>query len=104
MIPGAHLNGDPALRLPNNVNLSFDGTDSQSLVMGLDLHGVAASSGSACTSGSMEPSHVLVALGIPPERAAAAVRLTLGRGTTDAEITDALDALRDVVRGLQRAA
>ena len=104
MIPGAHLNGDPALRLANNVNLSFDGTDSQSLVMGLDLHGVAASSGSACTSGSMEPSHVLVALGIPPERAAAAVRLTLGRGTTDAEITDALDALRDVVRGLQRAA
>ncbi len=104
MIPGAHLNGDPALRLANNVNLSFDGTDSQSLVMGLDLHGVAASSGSACTSGSMEPSHVLVALGIPPERGAAAVRLTLGRGTTDAEITDALDALRDVVRGLQRAA
>ncbi len=103
-LPGAHLNGDPIERLPNNVNLSFDGTDSQSLVMGLDLHGVAASSGSACTSGSMEPSHVLVALGVPPARAAAAVRLTLGRATTGAEITYALDALRDVVIRLQRAA
>jgi cysteine desulfurase len=103
-LPGAHLNGDPVQRLPNNVNLSFDGTDSQSLVMGLDLHGVASSSGSACTSGSMEPSHVLIALGLPPERAAAAVRLTVGRGTTDADVSYALDALRDVVIRLQRAA
>ncbi|HYM90303.1 MAG TPA: cysteine desulfurase family protein [bacterium] len=103
-LPGAHLNGDPVQRLPNNVNLSFDDTDSQSLVMGLDLHGVASSSGSACTSGSMEPSHVLVALGLPPARATAAVRLTLGRGTTDAEITCALGALRDVVARLRRAA
>ncbi|HEX4835099.1 MAG TPA: cysteine desulfurase family protein, partial [bacterium] len=83
-LPGASLNGDPDRRLPNNANLSFEGTDSQSLVIGLDLHGVAASSGSACTSGSLEPSHVLVALGLPPTRAAAAVRLTLGRGTSEA--------------------
>lgn len=103
-LPGAHLNGDPVLRLPNNVNLSFDGTDSQSLVMGLDLRGVASSSGSACTSGAMEASHVLVALGLSQERAAAAVRLTLGRGTTDADITYALEVLRDVVTRLQRAA
>jgi len=103
-LPGAHLNGDPVHRLPNNVNLSFDRTDSQSLVMGLDLQGVAASSGSACTSGSMEPSHVLVALGVAPDRAAAAVRLTLGRGTTDADVTYTLAALRDVVIRLQRAA
>jgi cysteine desulfurase len=103
-LPGAHLNGDPVRRLPNNVNLSFDHTDSQSLVMGLDLQGVASSSGSACTSGSMEPSHVLVALGLPQERAAAAVRLTLGRGTTDAEITYAIGALRDVVARIGRAA
>jgi len=103
-LPDAHLNGDPVHRLPNNVNLSFDRTDSQSLVMGLDLHGVGASSGSACSSGSMEPSHVLVALGLPPDRAAAAVRLTLGRGTTDADVTYALEALRDVVTRLQRAA
>lgn len=103
-LPGADLNGDPVLRLPNNVNLSFDRTDSQSLVMGLDLRGVASSSGSACASGAMEPSHVLVALGLPPERAAAAVRLTLGRGTTDADVTYTLEVLRDVVTRLQQAA
>jgi cysteine desulfurase len=103
-LPGAHLNGDPVRRLPNNVNVSFDGTDSQSLVMSLDLHGVAASAGSACSSGSIEPSHVLTALGIPAERATAAVRLTLGRDTTDAEVTYAVQALRDVVTRLQQAA
>jgi cysteine desulfurase len=103
-LPGAHVNGDPVHRLPNNVNVSFDGTDSQSLVMSLDLQGVAASAGSACSSGSIEPSHVLTALGIPAERATAAIRLTLGRGTTDAEITYAAQALREVVTRLQRAA
>ncbi len=103
-IPGAHLNGDPERRLPNNVNLSFEGTDSQSLVISLDLAGVASSSGSACTSGSLEPSHVLVALGLPPTLAAAAVRLTLGRGTTEADVAFALGALRDVVIRVQRAA
>ena len=103
-LPGAQLNGDPGRRLANNVNLSFDGTDSQSLVMGLDLHGVAASAGSACSSGSMEPSHVLVALGLAPQRAASAVRLTLGRTTSDADISYALDALRDVVDRLRAAA
>jgi cysteine desulfurase len=104
LLPGARLNGDPDRRLPNNVNLSFEGTDSQSLVMGLDLHGIACSSGSACTSGSMEPSHVLLALGLPPEIAAGAVRLTLGRGTTDADVSYALAALRDVVTHLRQAA
>ena len=103
-LPGAQLNGDPGRRLANNVNLSFDGTDSQSLVMGLDLHGVAASAGSACSSGSMEPSHVLVALGLAPQRAASAVRLTLGRTTSDADISYGLDALRDVVDRLRAAA
>ncbi len=103
-LPGASLNGDPERRLPNNINLSFEGTDSQSLVIGLDLHGVATSSGSACTSGSVEPSHVLASLGLPPARASAAVRLTLGRGTSEADVAYALDALRDVVIALQRAA
>ncbi len=103
-LSGASLNGDPDRRLPNNVNLSFEGTDSQSLVIGLDLHGVAVSSGSACTSGSLEPSHVLAALGLAPTRAAAAVRLTLGRGTSEADVSYALDALRDVVTRLRRAA
>ncbi len=103
-LSGASLNGDPDRRLPNNVNLSFEGTDSQSLVIGLDLHGVAVSSGSACTSGSLEPSHVLAALGLAPTRAAAAVRLTLGRGTSEADVSYALDALHDVVTRLRRAA
>jgi cysteine desulfurase len=103
-LPGADLNGDPVCRLANNVNLSFDGADSQSLVMGLDLHGVAASAGSACSSGSMEPSPVLVALGLPQERAASAVRLTLGRSTSDADISYTLDVLRKVVRRIQAAA
>ncbi len=103
-LPGASLNGDPERRLPNNVNVSFEGTDSQSLVIGLDLRGVATSSGSACTSGSVEPSHVLQALGLPAVRASAAVRLTLGRGTSEADVAYALDALRAVVITLQRAA
>jgi cysteine desulfurase len=103
-LPGASLNGDPVRRLPNNVNLSFEGTDSQSLVIGLDLRGVATSSGSACTSGSIEPSHVLQALGLPSGRASAAVRLTLGRGTSEADVAYALDALRGVVIALQHAA
>jgi len=103
-IPGASLNGDPIRRLPNNVNLSFDGTDSQSLVIGCDLRGVAASSGSACSSGSLEPSHVLVALGLPAERATAAIRLTLGRGTSEADVAYTLDVLRAVVTQLRRAA
>ncbi|HKV45440.1 MAG TPA: cysteine desulfurase family protein [bacterium] len=103
-LPGAHLNGDPVRRLPNNINLSFEGADSQSLVMGLDLHGVAVSSGSACTSGSIEPSHVIQALGLPPRLVAEAVRVTLGRGTTDADVTYALDALGEVVTRLRQAA
>ncbi len=103
-IPGARLNGDLTCRLPNNVNLSFEGTDGQSLVIGLDLQGVAASSGSACTSGSIEPSHVLLALGLAPEWAAAAVRLTLGRRTTEAEVDCAAAVLEDVVSKTRRGA
>ena len=103
-LPGAHLNGDPLRRLPNNVNVSFDGTDSQSLVMSLDLQGVAVSAGSACSSGSIEPSHVLTALGIPAERATAAVRFTVGRGTTEEEVAYAAHALREVVARLRQAA
>ncbi|HEV2440018.1 MAG TPA: cysteine desulfurase family protein [bacterium] len=101
---GVVLNGDPGRRLPNNVNLSVEGTDSQSLVIALDLRGVAVSAGSACSSGTLEASHVLSALGVPPERAMSAVRLTLGRPTTAAEIDEALEALRTVVTQLRQAA
>ncbi len=103
-IPGAHLNGARTPRLPNNVNVSFDGTDGQSLVIGLDLHGVAASSGSACSAGSLDPSHVLLALGLPPELAAGAVRLTVGRHTTEADVDYAIGALRRVVASVRQGA
>jgi len=103
-IPGVALNGDRVRRLPNNVNLSIEGTDSQSLVIGLDLAGVAVSAGAACSSGTLEASHVLAALGVSEERAMSAVRLTLGRPTTAAEVDGALAALRAVVTQLRRAA
>lgn len=103
-IPGAHLNGARTPRLPNNVNVSFDGTDGQSLVIGLDLHGVAASSGAACSAGSLDPSHVLLALGLPPELAAGAVRLTVGRHTTEADVDYAIGALRRVVASVRQGA
>jgi len=85
-IPGARRNGHPEAGLPGMVNVSFEGADSESLLLALDLRGVAASSGSACTSGSLEPSHVLAAIGLPVEAAEGTVRFSLGRGTTDAEV------------------
>jgi cysteine desulfurase len=103
-IPGARLNGGREHRLPNNTNFSFEGTDGQSLVIGLDLQGVAASSGSACSAGSLEPSHVLLALGLPPELAAGAVRLTLGRSTTQADVDHAIASLRRVVASVRHGA
>ena len=100
-IPGAHLNGDPTDGLPGTVNVSFEGTDSESLLMALDLRGIAASSGSACTSGSLEPSHVLRAIGLPPEVAKGTVRLSLGRGTTDEEVDYLLEIMPEIVLSLR---
>src|SRR5713226_4676666 len=100
-IDGTHLNGHPAERLPGNVNVSFEGTDSESILLALDFQGVAASSGSACTSGSLEPSHVLSAIGLPPEIAAGTVRLTLGRWNTDQEVDDLLEIFPEVIGNLR---
>ncbi len=100
-IPGTHSNGHPEHRLPGVVNTSFEGTDSESLLMALDLRGVAASSGSACTSGSLEPSHVLAAIGLPPEVAKGTVRLSLGRGTTDADVDYLLQIIPEIVTQLR---
>jgi cysteine desulfurase len=97
-LPDARLNGHPTERLPNNANLAFPGADGETLLLALDLHGVAASSGSACASGSIEPSHVLLALGLPLSLARAAVRFSLGRGTTEEDLTYAADVLGAVVR------
>ncbi len=101
-IAGAHPNGHPADRLPGNVNVSFEGADSESILMALDFQGVAASSGSACTSGSLEPSHVLQAIGLPPEVAAGTVRLSLGRWNTDAEVDYILQIFPEIIQSLRR--
>src|SRR5260221_2565537 len=88
-IPDATLNGHPTERLPNNASFCFRGTQGEALIISLDLEGFSASSGSACTSGDTEPSHVLLALGLDRELAQGSLRLTLGRDTT----IDAIDAL-----------
>ncbi|CAI8014391.1 Cysteine desulfurase IscS [Geodia barretti] len=77
-IPDCVLNGHPSERLPNNLNISFAGVDGESILLGLDLQGIAASSGSACSSGSLEPSHVLLALGQTADVARGSLRITLG--------------------------
>ncbi len=102
-IDGARLNGHPADRLPGTVNVSFVGTDSESLLMALDFHGVAASSGSACTSGSLEPSHVLTALGLPADVAKGTVRFSLGRATTDADVDYLLQVMPAIIAQLRSA-
>ena len=99
---GLVLNGHPTERLPNNLNVSFPGLDAETLLLVLDRAGVSASSGSACTSGSIEPSHVLIAMGLPDDRVRSAVRLTLGRGTTLNQVGQAVDILAGIVERLQR--
>jgi cysteine desulfurase len=101
-ISGLRLNGHPGLRLPNNINVSVEGVDGTTLLMNLDRAGVAASSGSACSSGSIEPSHVLKALGLPNSLAASGIRFTLGRGTTEDELDLAADRFAQIVRRLRR--
>ena len=92
-IPYSKLNGSSANRLVNNVNIGFEFVEGESLLLLLDMNGVAASSGSACTSGSLDPSHVLLALGLPHEKAHGSLRLTLGEGTTEQEVDYVLEKL-----------
>ncbi|MCY3895454.1 MAG: cysteine desulfurase family protein [Chloroflexi bacterium] len=96
-IPDSRLNGPQCLRLPNNVNACFAGVESEALLLGLDAAGIAASSGSACTSASLEPSHVLLAMGIQPDLAAGSLRLTTGHGNTEAQIERTLEVLHALV-------
>jgi len=100
-VPGARLNGDPAKRLPNNVHVSFAGVDGESLLLNLDLAGLAASSGSACTSGSLSPSHVLLAMGLSRELARGSLRLTLGKDNTEVEVRRAVDLIAAAVERLR---
>ena len=99
-IPGVVLNGHPIHRLPNNLNLSLPGLDAETLLLSLDRAGISASSGSACTSGSIEPSHVLTAMGLSEPRLKSALRLTLGRGTTQEEIDRTVDILAGIAERL----
>jgi cysteine desulfurase len=102
-LDGIRVNGGGAPRLPNNLNLGLLGIESDRLVARLDLDGLAASAGSACASGVVEPSHVIAALGLGPEWSRGVVRLSLGRSTTEEEITRAGDILVRAVEGMRQA-
>ncbi|MFI5007113.1 MAG: cysteine desulfurase family protein [Solirubrobacterales bacterium] len=100
-IPGAERNGSEP-RVPNTANVSFEGTEAEGLVMALDLMGVAVSTGAACAAGAVEPSHVLRAMGLSPERVQASLRFSIGRATTEAELTRAVEAVRAAVERQRR--
>jgi cysteine desulfurase len=101
-ISGSRLNGHPTGRLPNNVNFSFQGVEGEPILLGLDMAGIAASSGSACSSGSLEPSHVLLALGQSAELARGSLRLTLGKNNTGDEIEYLIQRLTALLEQLRQ--
>lgn len=100
-IDGVRVNGSRRTRLPNNCSLSFDGIEGEALLLRLDLAGIAASSGSACASGSVDPSHVLMAIGLKPEEAKGSLRLTLGDETTGEEIDETVVKVAEIVEDLR---
>lgn len=100
-ISGSSVNGDQDNRLPGTLNMSFEGIDGQSLLFSLDLKGIQASSGSACSSGSLDPSHVLLALGLPYEKAHGSLRITVGRYNTPEEADEIIAAVKEVVAELR---
>ena len=102
-VPEVRLSGHPTERLPGTASLLVRHVESESIVLGLDLKGIAVSAGSACTSGNVEPSHVLVAMGVPLDWAMGAVRFSLGRSTTADDIDYVVDCLEPLVRKLRRA-
>lgn len=100
-IPYVKLNGDPVKRLPNNMNFSFRFIEGESLLIMLDMKGIAGSSGSACTSGSLDPSHVLLAIGLPHEIAHGSLRLTLGEDITKEDLDYTLEQMKEIVGRLR---
>ncbi|GMQ59259.1 cysteine desulfurase NifS [Vallitalea sediminicola] len=100
-IPYCMLNGDPVKRLPNNVNYSFEFIEGESLLIMLDMKGISASSGSACTSGSLDPSHVLLGIGLPHEKAHGSLRLTLGIDNTEEDVDYLIEVLPNIVKRLR---
>jgi cysteine desulfurase len=101
-VVGAQLTGDPKNRLPGHASFVIPGVIGDEMVLGLDLAGIAGSTGSACTAGSLEPSHVLAAMGYPADLARGALRLTLGRENTDEDVEHAINTVADVVHKLRR--
>lgn len=100
-IKGAHLNGSADNSLPNILNVRFDFVEGESLVVQLDLHGIACSTGSACSSASLEPSHVLLATGLKPQEAHGSLRISLGRFTKESDINNLLKVLPEIVKKLR---
>lgn len=100
-IPGSELSGHPSERLPNNASFVFAGIEGESILLNLDLLGFAASTGSACTSGSVDPSHVLLAMGFPDEQSHGSLRLTLGKGNTEEDVEAFLAALPGILGKLR---
>jgi cysteine desulfurase len=100
-IPDVRLNGDPQMRLPNTLNVGFRYLEGESIILSLDLEGIAASTGSACTSGTLEPSHVLMAMGLEPADAQGSIRFSLGRDNTKEDIDYVLSVLPPIIRRLR---
>jgi len=101
-IPDVRLNGSRERRTPQTVNVAFSGVESESIILSLDMEGIAASSGSACTSGAVEPSHVLTAMGIPATVAHGAIRFSLGRSTTREQLDQVLKVLPPIIERLRQ--
>ncbi len=100
-VPYSRLNGDPRKRLPGNINISFEFVEGESILLSLDMKNICASSGSACTSGSLDPSHVLLAIGLPHEIAHGSLRLTFGEENTDSDIDYLVEVLPPIVEKLR---
>ena len=101
-VPDCGVNGQSAARTPNTTNIYFDGLEGEALVIALDLKGFAVSSGSACSSGAVEPSHVLLAIGLPRERARASLRFSLGRSNTEEQVDALIEAVAESAAQLRR--
>ena len=100
-VPGSVVNGARTPRVPNTTNISFDRVEAESLLIALDLEGIAVSTGSACSSGTLEPSHVLKAMGFSPHRAQNSIRFSLGAGSTEADVDRVIAVLPGIVEKLR---
>ncbi|MDH4223722.1 MAG: cysteine desulfurase NifS [candidate division Zixibacteria bacterium] len=101
-IPDVFMNGHPERRVPNILNLSFKGVEGESIILNLDLKGIAVASGSACTSGSLEPSHVLSAMGVPPDLAQSSIRFSFGRSNTEEDVDYVAEVLPEIISKLRK--